>query len=246
MSNPTYVVMQTQRTILELLKLRGYDVGNYVMSDDMSQVKIDLTEIENLLKDTTPRKKRSDSLRMEVTHPKGHKACVLFLLYPIKHSISSGKFLELLMPTKETQKKLANDEPNTSIYTNDGSNTIEFTDIFINYIPAEPNEDTSAYDKEVYKAWKKHKILLQFFPLGTLVSNPLKHILQPKFQIVPDSEKNDVLKFWYAKTASQLPSIRFHSDMAARCLGLKPGDFVKIIMPSPTAGEYMKYRVCQP
>jgi len=97
-----------------------------------------------------------------------------------------------------------------------------------------------------YQAWKKHKLLIQFFPLGTLVSNPLSHVLQPKFEPVDPKKKDEILKFWYAKSDSQLPVIRFHADMAARCLGLVPGDFVKITPASLTAGEYVKYRVCQP
>jgi DNA-directed RNA polymerase subunit H (RpoH/RPB5) len=238
MSNPTYVVMQTRITILELLERRGYKVDQYKA--------MDLNAIDNILSDTTKRHVRADSLRMNVTHAKDDtkKACVLFLLYPIKASITNGGFLAtLLKPESELEK----DDPNTSIVNKDDISTFEYTDVIVNYIPAEANEDTAPYDKMSYQAWKKHKVLIQFFPLGTLVSNPLSHVLQPKFEPVNDKDmKDDILKFWYAKSDTQLPMIRFHADMAARCLGLVPGDFVKITPASLTAGEYVKYRVCQP
>jgi DNA-directed RNA polymerase subunit H (RpoH/RPB5) len=34
--------------------------------------------------------------------------------------------------------------------------------------------------------------------------------------------------------------------MVARILGLLPGDIVKILRPSPSAGEYISYRICSP
>jgi DNA-directed RNA polymerase subunit H (RpoH/RPB5) len=239
MSNPTYVVMQTRLTILELLERRGYTTEPYKA--------MNLEALEKILSDSTKRGVRSDSLRMDVTHTKDEtkKACVLFLLYPIKASVTNGSFLASLF---KTQEKFSNqEEPTTSIVNQDDPSVPEFTDVLVNYIPAESNEDTAPYDKLAYLIWKKHKVLIQFFPLGTLVSNPLNHVLQPKFETITDKDtKDEILKFWYAKSASQLPMIRFHTDMAARCLGLTPGDFVKITPASLTAGEYVKYRVCQP
>jgi DNA-directed RNA polymerase subunit H (RpoH/RPB5) len=34
--------------------------------------------------------------------------------------------------------------------------------------------------------------------------------------------------------------------MIARVMGLAPGDIVKITRPSPSAGEYVSYRICVP
>lgn len=237
MSNPSYVVMQTRITILELLERRGYTVDQYKA--------MDLNGIDDVLSDTTKRHVRADSLRMNVTHSKDEtkKACVLFLLYPIKASITNGSFLATLL---KPESELGKEDPNTSIVSKEDPSVPEYTEVIVNYIPAEANEDTAPYDKMAYLAWKKHKVLVQLFPLGTLVSNPLRHVLQPKFEPVDPKKKDEILKFWYAKSATQLPVIRFHADMAARCLGLVPGDFVKITPASLTAGEYVKYRVCQP
>ena len=48
------------------------------------------------------------------------------------------------------------------------------------------------------------------------------------------------------KTKANLPFIKFHEDMIARCMGLSIGDIVKITRSSPSAGEYVSYRICVP
>ena len=48
------------------------------------------------------------------------------------------------------------------------------------------------------------------------------------------------------KSKANLPLIKYHEDMIARILALTPGDIVKITRPSPSAGEYISYRVCVP
>lgn len=240
MSNPTYVVVKTRETLVELLeKERGYNAEKYKAMD------INTLEL-SVLQTSVSKQQQSDSLRMEVEHTsetveedgetRKKKACVLFLMEPIKVKVTNGTLLENMLKDVSQQAK---GEPNVSVKG--------FSEVLVNYIPAEANEDTAPYDKMAFLAWKRHTILIQFFPLGTLVSNPLKHVLQPKFEIVRDEdEKKKIMEFWYAKSAAQFPLIRFHSDMAARCLGLIPGDFVKITTASLTAGEYVKYRLCQP
>jgi DNA-directed RNA polymerase subunit H (RpoH/RPB5) len=96
------------------------------------------------------------------------------------------------------------------------------------------------------EAWNTHSLKIQFFWMPSLVNYPLDHVLQPKFEIVPKEDHPALLTRFYAKRATQFPMIRYHADMVARCLGLSPGDIVKIIRPSPSAGEYELYRTCVP
>jgi DNA-directed RNA polymerase subunit H (RpoH/RPB5) len=103
-----------------------------------------------------------------------------------------------------------------------------------------------SYDKGALEAWHKYNLKIQFFPMFRLVNNPLKHVSQPRFEIVPPEEHPALLKQWYCRSKTQLPIIKFHNDMAARCLGLLPMDIVKITRYSVTAGEYVNYRVCAP
>ena len=96
------------------------------------------------------------------------------------------------------------------------------------------------------EAWSNSGLKINFFWMPSMVNYPIDHVLQPKFEIVPKEEHADLLKRFYSKKASQFPMIRYHADMVARCLGLVPGDIVKIIRPSPSAGEYELYRTCVP
>lgn len=118
----------------------------------------------------------------------------------------------------------------------------ETTEVIV--LTMEPVKDT--FHATALQAWTQHKLKLQFYEMRRLVNNPLEHVLQPKFELVPQDQHEELLKTFYARSKTQLPMIRFHDDMAGRCLGLVPGDIVKITSASPSAGEYIKYRVCVP
>jgi len=90
------------------------------------------------------------------------------------------------------------------------------------------------------------KLRVNFFQAHTIVNNPMEHVLQPKFEVMPKSEQAEFLKANMIKSFGNLPQIKFHEDIVARIMGLLPGDIVKIIRPSPSAGEYISYRICAP
>jgi DNA-directed RNA polymerase subunit H len=71
--------------------------------------------------------------------------------------------------------------------------------------------------------------------------NILDHELVPKHIILSEKEKEEVLKK-YRATLKQLPRI-LSSDPVAKAIGAKPGDVIKIIRKSPTAGESIYYRI---
>jgi len=74
--------------------------------------------------------------------------------------------------------------------------------------------------------------------------NILEHELVPKHEVLDYKEALKVLKKLGVKP-EQLPWIRA-SDPVARLIGAKPGDIVKIIRKSPTAGESVAYRYVVP
>ena len=67
-----------------------------------------------------------------------------------------------------------------------------------------------------------------------------QHQLVPKHEIVPRREAEELLGRLHIK-AHQLPYLRA-DDPAARQIGAKPWDVVKITRRSPTAGEVVVYR----
>jgi DNA-directed RNA polymerase subunit H (RpoH/RPB5) len=112
--------------------------------------------------------------------------------------------------------------------------------IIITLEPIAPNFHAMAY-----QMWADNKVRVRYFQAAAIVNNPLKHVLQPKFEKISSSTADGLMKELYTKK-SQLPIIRFHEDPVARLLGLMPDDIVKITRPSPTAGDYILYRRCVP
>lgn len=92
----------------------------------------------------------------------------------------------------------------------------------------------------------QRSLRVSFFQAHTIVNNPMDHVLVPKHELLPAPEHTEFLKTHKIKSKANLPLIKFHEDMIARVMGLQPGDIVKITRPSPSAGEYVSYRVCVP
>jgi DNA-directed RNA polymerase subunit H (RpoH/RPB5) len=217
------ILIRSRSTILDLLEDRGYNTQPYRKLNGP-----DLAKLVN----------NPESLRMDLVKRDDatHKCIVYYCLTKsIKTSVGSGDFV----------KKMLAEEPSDTISapTNVDPKTTEVIILFVTR-QSITTEDMETYDRGALEAWNKHGLKLSFFPMSRLVNNPLKHMLQPKFEIVPHDQHDALLKELCARSKTQLPIIRFHNDMAARCLGLMPLDIVKITAPSPTAGQYIKYRVC--
>ncbi len=67
-----------------------------------------------------------------------------------------------------------------------------------------------------------------------------KHDLVPTHEILPQEEREKLLAEFRVE-AFQLPLIRA-SDPAVRAIGAKPGDVVRVVRESATAGRYVAYR----
>ncbi|NHI93556.1 MAG: DNA-directed RNA polymerase subunit H [Candidatus Lokiarchaeota archaeon] len=70
----------------------------------------------------------------------------------------------------------------------------------------------------------------------------LNHEFVPKHEIVTEEEINKVLDY-YQLTKEELPAI-LTNDPVAIIIGARPGDVVRIIRKSQTAGESIIYRQC--
>jgi DNA-directed RNA polymerase subunit H (RpoH/RPB5) len=96
---------------------------------------------------------------------------------------------------------------------------------------------------EIKQIWEGDKIFVVVQSIKRLQFNILNHVLQPKFNVLSDEEKEEV-KIKYNITANgQFPDIsRF--DPVAQLIGIRPGEVCKIIRPSKTAVTTDYYRVC--
>lgn len=88
------------------------------------------------------------------------------------------------------------------------------------------------------------KLVISFFMISHLTVDPRKHYLVPEHTIVdPDPENIDKLKKELNITSlGKLPLIRYHIDPITRVIGAIPGNVIKIVRASPSAGTYTIYR----
>ena len=68
----------------------------------------------------------------------------------------------------------------------------------------------------------------------------IKHMLVPEHIILDDEEAKRVLEY-YSIPKEQLPKILI-TDPAAKIIGAKDGDVIKILRDSPTTGKSVYYR----
>lgn len=68
----------------------------------------------------------------------------------------------------------------------------------------------------------------------------MKHVLVPKHEILSEKGVRKLLEK-YRITPRHLPKIKA-SDPAAKAIGAKPGDILKITRESSTAGKAVAYR----
>jgi len=70
------------------------------------------------------------------------------------------------------------------------------------------------------------------------------HYLVPEHDITPEEEVREIEEK-YGIDRTQLPKIKA-GDPAAKAIGARPGDVIRIVRESPTAGRHIVYRYCVP
>jgi DNA-directed RNA polymerase subunit H len=94
------------------------------------------------------------------------------------------------------------------------------------------------YTHAVKQSAKKRKI--ELLPRTFPAFDIFEHQLVPKHEILTKEEMEKVLA-QYKVQPYQLPQIKA-SDPAVKAIGAKPGDILRIIRKSATAGEHIAYR----
>lgn len=70
------------------------------------------------------------------------------------------------------------------------------------------------------------------------------HVIVPEHDVVPQDEIEDI-ESKFGVSRHQLPKIKA-GDPAAKAIGARPGDVIRIIRESPTAGRHEVFRFCIP
>ncbi|MEM3000415.1 MAG: DNA-directed RNA polymerase subunit H [Candidatus Bathyarchaeia archaeon] len=81
---------------------------------------------------------------------------------------------------------------------------------------------------------------MELLPKSFPVFDIFEHDLVPRHEILSEKEREQLLA-QYKIQPYQIPQIKA-TDPAVKVIGAKPGDILKIIRKSPTAGEYISYR----
>ena len=96
---------------------------------------------------------------------------------------------------------------------------------------------------ELKHIWETDGIFIVIENIKRLQFNILDHEMQPKFDIVPESEVVNIMKKYNITNKIQFPDIsRF--DPVSRAIGLRPGQLCHIVRPSKTAIQADYYRLC--
>jgi DNA-directed RNA polymerase subunit H len=85
---------------------------------------------------------------------------------------------------------------------------------------------------------KKRKV--ELLPKSFPVFEIFNHKLVPKHEILSEKEKSQIL-VQYKIQPYQIPQIK-STDPAVKAIGARPGDMLKVIRKSATAGEHIAYR----
>jgi DNA-directed RNA polymerase subunit H len=83
---------------------------------------------------------------------------------------------------------------------------------------------------------KKVELLLKSFPVFDI----FEHALVPMHEILTPKEREQLLTLYKVKPY-QMPQVT-STDPAVKAIGAKPGDVLRIIRKSSTAGEHIAYR----
>jgi len=94
------------------------------------------------------------------------------------------------------------------------------------------------YTHAVKQRAKKSKV--ELLPKTFPVFDIFKHALVPKHEILSAKEKDRLLA-QYKVHPYQMPQVK-SNDPVVKAIGAKPGDVLKIIRKSQTAGEHVAYR----
>jgi DNA-directed RNA polymerase subunit H len=222
-------IYRSRLTLLNILEERGFNVDKY---RKFSPAEIFVAKEAYAGLSFTVNKRDDEEYRCEVMY-----------------THSTRQRLETLLLNQGTEEApLANQGPEASRPKDSRSKDSRPKVVRPNeYIFMLTDAVTDVHHQLALKAYMlNNKLRVSFFSVHSLVFDPRQHILVPHQELVPESEHAAIMESWNITSKAQMPMIRYHVDPIVRILGGVPGDILKIIRPSPSAGTYEFYRVISP
>ena len=91
--------------------------------------------------------------------------------------------------------------------------------------------------------FNNNQYFVNIYDYNNFTFNCLDNVLQPKFRVLTETEKNEVKQKFNIISDSHFPEIsRF--DPAALAIGIRPGEVTEITRRSPTSLESLMWRLC--
>ena len=163
----------------------------------------------------------------------------------------TNKQLDMLIKHEETNKKIyykyhlhTKIRPaNVLDYIEDIFNIEEVLDLDDDLVIITKDKSNDGLLNLLDRTYKKEKQYVNIYNLHDYLYNCLDNVLQPKFRVINEEEKREMMKKYNVVSDNLLPEIsRF--DPVAIALGLRPLQVTEIIRSSETALTTKYYRVC--
>jgi len=208
-------LMKTRINLLKMLKYRKIDVSAY---DKFNQEELKKMLQQSLL-DKSFTNPEVGPLDIVVKNGDGSNTYVKYRLDKIKTARAIESFIEQIYSTQlKPQDKL------------------------ILVAPEKINIQGSSFETMLNNFYNQLGYYVQIISLPQLMIDIVNHRDVPHHEVMDDKEKKELLEKYYIKEEN-LPVI-LRDDAMARYLGLRPGEVVRILRPSPTSGTYVSYRIC--
>ena len=208
-------LMKTRVNLLKMLKYRKIDVSAY---EKFNQEELKQMLHQSLL-DKTFTNPEVGPLDMIVQNSDNSYTYVKYRLDKIKTARAIESFIEQIYNTQ-----------------------LKPMDKLILVAPERINIQGSSFETMLNNFYNQMGYYVQIISLPQLMIDIVNHRDVPHHEVISETEKKDLLEKYYIKQEN-LPVI-LRDDAMARYLGLRPGEVVKILRPSPTSGTYTSYRIC--
>jgi DNA-directed RNA polymerase subunit H (RpoH/RPB5) len=206
---------KTRTNLIKMLQYRKIDVSAYE--------KFNQDELKKMLQQSLLDKSFTNAevgpLDMIVKNPDNSHTYVKYRLDKIKTARAIESFIEQIYDTQ-----------------------LKPEDKLILVAPERINIQGSSFETMLNNFYNQKGYYVQIISLPQLLINIVNHRDVPHHEVIDENDKKELLVKYNIKQEN-LPII-LRDDAMARYLGLRPGEIVRILRPSPTSGTYVSYRIC--
>lgn len=206
-------IFKSRSIIYKMLHLRGYDTSDY---DSKSKEELNILYQNH--------KKTNEALDIFITG-QDNKILVKYILSGGTRGKNLEKLIDLYYEGDKSNPKMLEDNDTLVIITKDQVNF------------------GGSLEENVNRHFDIQGRFIQLFWLNSLLFDKTTHVLNPKYRILSEEEKQEVLDR-YKITEKQVNDILV-TDPTGSFYGIKVGQMVEVKRTSETTGYSISYRICK-